>query len=254
MSAIIPLLRDCGLTDKEALIYLELLSTGSTYASIIAGRLGMSRNLVRYLCQQLVKKGMCIETKKKNAFIYTPEPPEKFMYELDQEEKKIRNRKKAMGHVLGELKSMMDPKERLPQISFLAGQDGFQQLCEVSLQCKSREILFVTNITRFRDVLTTEYDTEHYIPTRLRRGVHFKMLTTRTAVGESMHKKDHEELRETRFIPKDFEVDNTFYIFDDSVAFMSTEKELNCTMIQSAEITAMMRQVFAFMWESAERD
>ena len=56
-------------------------------------------------------------------------------------------------------------------------------------------------------------------------------------------------LREVKFLPKNFYFPSSMLIFQDKIALISSEKELVGIVIQSADLTEMEKQKFNLMWE-----
>lgn len=65
------LLQDYGLSKTEAQSYLAILELGTAPVSSIARRSGENRVTVYSALKNLVKKGIAIETPKKNSTYYT---------------------------------------------------------------------------------------------------------------------------------------------------------------------------------------
>ncbi len=241
-----------GLSEIEAKIYLALLEMHKSSASVLSNRLELDRNTVRYNCKQLVKRDLVKEKQEGNTFVYYPESPEKFSYLLKEEEQKTQKKKEQLNRVLSTLKGIVDPNTVLPKVRFFEGKKGYLQFCEESLSCENGEILFITSMENFQGIITKKYDTRHFIPTRISRGIGLKLLCPKTKLTEKMKKEDTIELRETRFLPKQFPIENTIFIFDDKITLISNEPVPSCVMIISNELTKTIRTLFAFMWECAE--
>ncbi len=242
-----------GLNDKEIEAYLAIINLGTTTASVIAQRIKIPRSTTHYICQQLADRGLVNIVEKNNSFLFTPEPPEKFLQLIDDEERELNEKRDQMNRILGDLKGMMNPYCVLPKVKFLSGKDGFITLCEESLRCEGKEILFATSMDKFRDIVTDKYDTEHYIPTRLKNKISLKLLCPKTKLTEQMKENDADRMRETRFLPDEFSIDNTIFIFDDVTALVSNVDYPTCVLISSKEITKMLRTFYSFMWHHAQK-
>src|SRR3990167_9331538 len=114
MSSLQDMLEHMGLNDKEAAIYLALLSVGTAPASTLSKRTGIVKSTAHFTCQQLVKNRLARMVRKGNAFFFTCEPPEKLLYLLDRQRKEIDKRTEEVENVLETLKGMMNPQSSLP--------------------------------------------------------------------------------------------------------------------------------------------
>lgn len=246
-------LKKLDLSDTEINVYLALLPLGKAQASVIGYRTKQKRSTVRHACQRLVEKGLIRMKKQGNTFVFIAEPPEKIIYLLEEESRKVQDKKDEMSRIIGEIKAIMNPSIILPKIKFLTGKEGFVQFCEESLQCKNKEILFLTSMEHYRNIVTKEYDTEHYIPERIKKKIFLRLLCVRTPLTEEMKREDKEKLREIRFLPKKYFIKNTLFIFDEITTLISNETNPSCVMIRSQEITDTMRTFYEFAWDKAER-
>lgn len=240
--------RDLGFSENEIKIYLALLPLGKSPSSILGKRTGIQRSTAKYTCQQLVQKGLLNVIEKNGAFIYGAEPPERFFQKMEQQKKALELKQAKFARIMSEINTLRNPESVLPQVKFFEGREGYIEFCEHSLQCKSKEILFATDMDLFRNIVTPEYDENHYIPTRLNAKIKLRLLAVRSPLTEKMQSKDQEELRETRFLPKLFPIKNTLFLFDDVTTLISNEQFPSCVMIRSAEIAQMMRTFFEIMW------
>ena len=202
--------------------------------------------------QSLFERGLVSFYKKNRAVVYKLESPDKFSHLLNLEKEVIREKEDRLGRIISELKVKTNPDIVLPKVEFFEGKKGYIDFAERSLECKSKEILFITSIDHFRGIVTTKYDTQKYIPTRLRKDIHLKLLTPRTTTTIDMKKNDKLEKRETRFIPEKFKIRNTIFIFDNSVALVSNKENPSCVLVTSREISHTLRKLFFFMWSKAE--
>lgn len=241
-----------GLSDNEAKIYLALLEMHKSSATVLGNRVKIHRNVARNTCQQLVKRGLALEKKDGNTFVYYSESPEKLSYLLKEEEQEAQKKREQLNRVLGTLKGIVNPNMVLPKVRFFEGKKGYIKFCEESLNCKDGEIIFITSIEKFQEIITQQYDSEYFIPTRVSKGINLKLLCPKTALTVKMKDEDAKELRETRFLPGHFPIDNTVFIFDDKITLISNEAVPSCVMITSDEITKTIKALFAFMWECAE--
>ena len=97
-------------------------------------------------------------------------------------------------------------------------------------------------------LISEDYDTKHYIPSRLKKNIKFKMLVFKNETTLAMQGRDGKELRQTKFLPDNFSFGATQFIYQNKVAYITPEKELVGVIIESEEIARMERQKFAMLW------
>ena len=73
-----------------------------------------------------------------------------------------------------------------------------------------------------------------------------------TKMARARQKKDAEELRESRLLPKSiFNIEIETNIYDDKVAYFSIPEKL-AIIVKSKLIAASMRQIFGLCWKMGE--
>lgn len=246
-------LREYGLNENEIRIYLTLLKRGPSPSSILGKHTGIQRNSAKYACLQLVKKGLLSFVEKNNTFIYSPEPPEVLVQKLHFEKKAIEEKMNNMDRVVSELKKLVNPQSTLPTVKFFEGKDAYIQFSEETLKCKKKEILFLTDMDKFRSIVSEKYDTKTFIPRRIEKGIHIRILTNKSKLTQKMQLLDKSQKRSIRFLPPKYPVAESMYVYDDVTMLISNVDYPSCVMIRSSEITTMMRSMFENMWATAEQ-
>lgn len=247
-------LKDLGLSDKEIKVYMALLPLGNAPSSILGKRTGIQRSTAKYTCQQLQKKGFISALEKNNTFIYSIEPPEKIVQKIELERELLEEHKTSLNRIVPELKSMINPNVDIPRVKFFEGKEGYIRFCEESLLCQDKTIYFATNMDEFRNIVTPKYDKEKFIPNRIKNDIHLKLLTVRSETTEKMKNNDEKDKRETRYLPEEFFIKNTIFIYDDVVTLITNEKYPCCVMVISREIADTMLTLFDFMWHTADKN
>ena len=248
------LLKSLWLENNEAEIYLAAMSVWSSPASVIARKINIPRSSARFTCEQLVKKQLMTSFQKGNTKYFTAEPPEKLQSLIDIQKVVLNKKQTDLLAIMQNLKDIYNPTAQLPKVDFFEDKQWFINFCEKSLECENKEILFITSMENFRNIVTEKYDKEHYIPTRLKKNIYLKLLCVKSPLTEKMQKDDKNQKRETRFLPKEFNIKNTIFIFDDKVTLISNERYPTCVMITSVEIAEMLKTLYWFMWANAKRN
>ena len=83
------LLQDLGLEEKEAKVYLALLSLGETTATKISKKTNLDRTLIYQLGNKLIEKGLASYIIKNNVRYFSAANPEKLVQDLKEKEKQL---------------------------------------------------------------------------------------------------------------------------------------------------------------------
>ena len=242
-----------GLNEKEAQVYLTLLQTGSTAASAIGKRTNLPRSTARFICEQLIKKGLCNAVQKKNAFLYSPEPPEKLLYFVEAKKKQVQEEEAETNRIIGELKLMMNPHSVLPKVKFYEGVEGIIEMFQDVLNENSPlygALRMDENI--HPDIMN--YLQKEYIPHRsiLKNPAH--ILFNDNTITQEYQKKDKDMNRTSLLLPsEEYPFDTCIHIYGGKVAFYSYFKnDLTGVLITNKFIQKTQMSLFRSAWNFAK--
>ncbi|MBI4994324.1 hypothetical protein HZC21_01610 [Candidatus Peregrinibacteria bacterium] len=239
---LIPVIKNIGLTDKEARVYLACLELGSNVVANIAGRARVNRVTAYDVLEKLIKKGMVNFMTKKGARFYNATDPQTVAAET---KRKADDFKKA----LPDFKRLKGDAIH-PRIKYFEGLDGIKAIYEDTLNSKT-EILNYANSREIRDHWPT-YDSD-YVTRRVKQKIFLRGIAPMDEHGKWVHERDKENFREIRLVPeKEFTFTNEINIYDDKVAIISyKDKPLIGMIIESLEIANTQRDIFKMAWEFA---
>jgi HTH-type transcriptional regulator, sugar sensing transcriptional regulator len=245
------ILKNLGLNDKEITVYLALLPLGSSPASVLAQRTGITRSTAQYTCQQLVKRGLFRTIQKHGTFIYYPEPPEKLLYILKGEEKLIESKEKMLGKILPGLIQMRNPEANLPKVQFFEGIDGVIKLLNDHLP--ERGDLFGTfHTTGDIDKRIMNYFFEEYIEVRSKKLSNAWIIYSDYPMTREYRKKTKARYPNTRGIfidPEEFPFDSDFMIYGTKTAHYTLRKNQEMgVIIDNADLTLTQKSFFRMAW------
>ncbi len=89
---------------------------------------------------------------------------------------------------------------------------------------------------------------EQYIEARVKIGLHFRVIRSHTRDTEAIWPTSKKELRQLRYAPANVPLAMTSYIYDNSVSFISSKRELYGILIQSQEFHALQETLFESLW------
>jgi sugar-specific transcriptional regulator TrmB len=234
-----------GLNDKERAAYLSLLQLGPSPASAVARHAGIPRSMAQYTCQQLVQKGMLVQSRRRNAFIYAAEPPSKLLLLIERQRRALDRREHDVQTILGTLQGLMQPGRLLPRIRFYEGVAGIEQLLD-DLPEERRDVCTFSagdHILRSFPEMVKRYRK------RSKKAFQSKRII-RGARDRALHAGDPSDPRvETRYFKTvdDWTVD--VQIVDDLVSLISIDQRAPIgVIVQHADIARALRDVFLQLW------
>jgi sugar-specific transcriptional regulator TrmB len=242
--SLVPVVKNIGLNDKEARVYLACLELGSSAVAEIARRARINRVTAYDVLEKLMKKGMVNTFLKRGIRLYDATDPQMVAAEVKRRQRDF-------------LKSIPDLRRLRgdtihPRIRYFEGLDGVKAIYEDTLSSKT-EILNYSNSKEIRDHWPN-YD-EEYVAKRVKHKIYLRGVSPADEHGAWVHEHDKEYFREIRLVPwEQFTFTNEINIYDDKVAIISyKDKPLIGMIIESLEIANTQRDIFKMAWEFAEK-
>lgn len=241
-----------GLNDNEVAVYLALLPLGTVPASVLGMRVGIPRSTAKYTCQQLVKKGVVIESGKNNTEYYTAKSPESLLIVLEEQQKELSRKKDGLERIMGDLKMMYRSDIALPKVQFFEGRQGIIKLFEDVLS-EQKPLYGALDFDDQTDPEIRAYLDETYVPRRKRLRFPAWMLFNDNEQTRAYQKNDHEMNRISLLLPeKKYPFYICFHIYGDKVAFYSyRSSSLSGVLIQDTFIQKMQFSLFRMAWDLA---
>lgn len=117
-------LKDIGLSDKEAAIYIALLSFDKALVTEISEKASIKRPTTYVILESLTKKGLVSESNIGKKTFYIAEPPEKLAMFVDRQIHLLEENKKSLDIVVPQLKSIQREQGEKPAVQFFDSKEG----------------------------------------------------------------------------------------------------------------------------------
>jgi len=235
-------LREFGLTDKEVRVYLASLKLGTALVQDIAKKAGTYRTYTYEILKSLKEKGLVSHAIKSGKQYFEVAEPEKLINILNEKKSKINK-------ILPDLKNIYESIIEKPKIELYEGKEGLKTILDDLIKTK-KEILVYSSTRKQQQLL--QFYFPNYIKRRVKEKIKIKVLTEKSKETLELHKKDKQELREMRFLPKGFEFPTATNIYGNKVAILSLEKEPIGVIIEDEAIAKTQKMIFELMWKQAK--
>jgi len=240
---LLDVLKNLGLNDKEAKVYLACIELGSTPVSSISKHAKINRVTTYDILEKLIQKGY-INYLTKNKIKYFNAVKPETIYKITKQ--KTDDLKKS----LPELKRLHGETAH-PRIRYFEGLNGIKAIYEDTLTSKS-EILNFANSEEIR-THWPEYDKE-YVEKRAAKKIFLKGIAPLDEAGLKVHAEDKKYNRNIRLIPRNkYGFTNEINIYDNKVSIISFNEGLIGMLIESSEIADTQRTIFKMVWEFARQ-
>ncbi len=242
-------LKNLGLSDKEAKVYLTSLELGPETILKIARVAGVNRPTTYVQVESLIKRGLMSSFIKGKKRFFSAEPPERLLGLVEMVKKDFEEKEKSLGKILPELKSIFNISGERPKVRFYEGKEGIKAIQEDILRSKFKSWeVFSASDPGYK--LFPPGPKDH----RAKMKKKFKEIPLRIIYtserGQFLPKKEGSIL--SRFIPLEkFPFLNEITIYGDKVAIASYEKKIMGVIIESKAVADTLRAIFDLSWEAS---
>lgn len=249
-SEISAMLLSLGFSEKEASVYLAILSLGRGTASQIARAAHIHRTTVYEILGGLFDKGLVTLSGLEPKQEYVAENPDNFRSMLAaQLEKKKEDLKNAEALLIPQLKAVHNLKSR-PKVMFYEGEEGMRKVYEDTLTSHEP-------IRAYADLGNMYVGLPGYFPEYFKRRaakkIAIRAIVPDTEAGRERKKFDKEEMREIALVPREkFQFTPEINVYDNKVMIASWKEKLG-VIIESSEIADAMKTVYELAWAEAKR-
>ncbi len=245
MRELISVLKDFGFSKKEADVYLAVLELGDATITDIAKKVKFPRTSCYEIVKTLIARHMISYFVKKRTRLYVAEDPKKIV-------SFFKHRAEIFKEILPRLLAHSGKAGARPIIRFYEGEAGLKTILDEIIDEK-RNFDAITSIDDAHTLFSGDF--YEFIENRKKHFLHVRLLTDHSKRSEALREKDDEELRETRFVPCEYNFKTANWIFGDKVALLSLKKEHPIgIVIEDTAIADTFRMYFELLWKNAERE
>ena len=239
-------LKDLGLSENEAKVYMAMLELGPATMLEIAAKAGVNRPTAYVQVESLKKMGLVSTQIKGKKQLFLAESPDQLEFIIEKKENEIEQKKDELKKILPELVSIFNLSNDKPQVRFFEGKEGLIKMQDEFLKTKNKEVVsFSTD-----SILKIFPDhPQKYSPRRVAKGIRTRLIYTGSQ-GPILNKKDDKMLREAKYIaPDKFPFKSDIAIYDDNISISALEGKTVGIIITHKEIANSFRAIFELIWD-----
>ena len=243
------LLRDIGLTDGEARVYVALLEIGKSTTGRIIGQSKISPSKIYDVLKRLTEKGLVsyiIEGKVKH---FRATSPRKVLDFIKLKEEELESHKKEFKKVLPELLDKENMANRKFNAEIFEGNRGLIAVFEMSFEeGKKGDIVYAFGYPPYASKLFDAYWKEYHKKCD-KRGVIRKVIYDYDAWF--LKKREKRILAQQRYLHKGIITPSWVLIFNDKVAIIIvTSEQKICFLVQNEEVAKSYIHYFNLLWKN----
>jgi len=243
-----------NLRTLEKDVFCVCLELGSSGATALAQRAGITRTAVYDVLECLKKKGLIIESQKGGTKVFSVQKPEAIELLVDEKQKEVMNAKDA----LTQFKEEYSTSQKIvkPRLQIFEGQEELRQMMKDMLLYRDITAYVLWPVEKVVKLLGSDFYREFH-QKRAERNIKIKVIWPQVqSMAKAKYdflKNDLELKREIRIAPKNIDFSLGYTIYSNTVRFISSEKESYGFLIESQEMAEMMKKQFEVIWEASKK-
>lgn len=247
------ILEGLGLSEITQKVFTDLMENGPSLARQTAQRVDIPRSSVYDHFKILIAKGLVTEKSVENKKVFAIDDIKNIPNLLEEKIKALKTEKDEFEKILPSLISKAGFIE--PQVKFYTGAEGIKQVINHIMANHDIETYLMWPMSEMMKVLGTEYLKELNAK-RVKKNISLKTIWPQ---DKKLAINDHpylgtgkEHLRELRFAPKGMTWDMGYWMYEDRVAFLSSQKEGFGFVINSRDFANLMKVQFNEIWKISQ--
>lgn len=244
-------LTSIGLSEKEARVFLALLSLGAGTIQDISEQSGVNRATTYLLVDSLRNRGLISVSQEEKRTVYVAEKPRKLMELVEAEVKTAQEKREEADQIIPELEALFRSADLKPVVRYYEGEMGIQSLRELIAETKSDRCDSFTRLNEnMRTISATDLELRH----RCFQGkASFRFLYTRDLdipvpeFPDALKGNINIRFTENRFMDFDGEIG----MLDSMVYFASMRPRMMGCIVSSTDIAKLFHAMFEAAWASA---
>jgi sugar-specific transcriptional regulator TrmB len=236
-------LKNIGLSDKAARLYLASLEMGEATVQDLARHSGINRTSIYYVLRELTSSGALVATRRGRKMYYLAQEPRML----------LKHTKEKLAEFEESIKSLEERKHPVasrPRVDFLYGPAGFKAVWDMLFALAPEEYLIITNGEDFLDFVKEKYIVSEIITTKRKLGIVSRQLITDSPYAREIVAKDMSENRTSKLLPPRYPLQFTEIICDEFVAFISPRIENLIIVIENESFAKTRASLFHTLWNA----
>ena len=234
-------LKQFGLTEKQAKVYLACLELGSAPVQKVSQKAGLARSTTYEVLEHLQHKGFVSTFRQKKSQHFSAEEPERVL--------NIAKRNVTLlEEALPELRAIYGEAWIRPTVRFYQGIDGMKIVLEEIL-AEAKELQAFGSAD---DLFRTLPDFHKFVEKRKKKKIPVRVILRDSEKARERQQSGQKDLRVVRLISDQYQFHGLIYVWNNKIAQLSFQKDLVALVIESEVLADTQRAMFESLWDSVE--
>jgi len=241
-------LRELGLTQNEASVYLTLLDLSKSPINAVAQKTGLHRRTIYDCLMRLEEKGLVSYVLEGKTRFFNAVSPQRFLDFLKEKEELIKEKEEKIRDILPQLLAIFEKGGEEVNITVHKGKNGLKTIFEDLLRTKKEwDSLISTGMA----LKVLPFYVNKFHKRRQKARIPYKVIFYGSRVAE-LRGEEHARMRYTQVkcFPESQFIPISTWIYGNKVALMIWEAELGI-LIESKKVTDGFRKHFEVLWKYA---
>lgn len=243
----IELLKDIGLSDDEAQVYLSALSLGKKTTVLKISKIaGLKRTTVYGIIESLKIKGLMSVDIQGLKNVYIAESPEKLETTLEQKTIELKAQ-------LPELLDLYNLKAGESVIKYYIGLDAMKQVLNESLRrVKSgQDYLVIANQEKWYNL--DQKFTLSFIENRAKRDIKIRLLFQDSKLAQEHKRFERNFNEQVKILPKETKLNVDTILLPNRMIVVDLNPPYMTVVIENKSIIELHKEMFELIWNSIEK-
>jgi HTH-type transcriptional regulator, sugar sensing transcriptional regulator len=236
-----------GLSQKEATIYITLLTHREMPVDAISQASSMNRSTVYVQLQNLMNMGLATTFKRGKKTFFSAESPRHIERLLNRRQETIEVQKKDLSALIPDMLNMVGANTDRPSVRIFEGKEGLHTMRNEILLQPIKQVKIMTSIDAMRRVFSRD-ELMQFSSKREKKKIQSITLYSDNETTEDVKPFTYQKLKRVTKNRLPFEAD--VYIYGDNVSFASVHPTIVGVTISNAEVARTIEAMFDAAWAS----
>jgi sugar-specific transcriptional regulator TrmB len=239
------ILKEIGLSEKEAKVYIALLKLGKSSTQIISKETGINRVSLYDILNYLIEKGFVtqiIENKIKKYFAISAK---NILNKLKEKEKKFAD-------MIPEFEKLEKSEKKVSNVKIFQGEKVIDIINEDIFKNKNFELLSYGPYSLINEM--QKYTTINYMKRRIENNINAKVISDEKLLKNPFLKKEeYNIITEIKLNKKIAEIKSWHYIYNNKYSILSIkDNSFIAIIIEDQTIAQDQKKIFEILWKNSE--
>ncbi len=240
-------LKNLGLSENEARVYLAMMELGPSTMLEISAKASVNRPTAYVQIEALKKRGLVSTHMRGKKTVFIAEAPSQLEFMLDHELKAVEEKKSELAKVLGQLELMHAQTDSKPIVRYFEGREGILKMQDDLIKSTVKEVVAISAVDDLIKIFPDH--PKKLSPRRVQKGIYSRFIYT-SVRGAFLD--DTGMLRESRFIaPEKLPFNLDLAIYGDVVAISDLKGSVSGISIRNKDIAKSFTALFELLWALA---